>query len=160
MGVVVATACGAAVEVGSPGVGADGVAGEVADGVAELLVGSPAEADRTELAGLASAGRDASQAGQRFWGREAGAAVADLGQQAAARTVPAPARLVKMWASAWRASCSSICSERSLICWTTVPKAARKARVTWTWAAPSAPVAPLGAAVSRACRVAGATRPQ
>src|SRR5579875_3172711 len=80
--VVVAAGDGAAVEVGSPGVGADGVAGEVADGVAELLVGGPAEADGTVLARLASARRDAGQAGQGLRGREASAAVADLGQQA------------------------------------------------------------------------------
>src|SRR5215467_2828372 len=80
--VVVAAGDGSAVEVGSPGVGANGVAGEVADGVAELLVGGPAEPDGTVLAGLASAGGDAGQAGQGIRGREAGAAVADLSQQA------------------------------------------------------------------------------
>src|SRR2546421_9919785 len=74
VGVVVSAADGAPVEVGSPGIGADGVAGEVADGVAELLVGGPAEADCPELAGLPRAGRDAGQAGQGGGGRGAGAA--------------------------------------------------------------------------------------
>src|SRR5256886_2139169 len=82
MGVVFAAGDGAAVEIGGPGVGADGVAGEVADGVAELFVGGPAEADGAVLAGLASAGGDAGEAGQRLGRREAGAAVADLGQEA------------------------------------------------------------------------------
>src|SRR5262249_3831704 len=61
--VVVAACDGAVVEVGRPGVGADGVASEVADGVAELLVGRPPEVDGAVLAGLAGAGRDAGEAG-------------------------------------------------------------------------------------------------
>src|SRR5262245_49177046 len=80
--VVVAASDGSAVKVGGPGVGTAGVAGEVADGVAELLVGSPAEADGAVLTRLASAGRDAGEAGQGLRRREAGTAVADLGQQA------------------------------------------------------------------------------
>jgi hypothetical protein len=82
MRVVVAASEGLAIELGRPGVGASRVAGEVADGIAELLVGSPAEAHSPVFAGLPSAGRDASQAGQRLRRREAGTAVADLGQQA------------------------------------------------------------------------------
>ena len=58
-----------------------GVAGEVGDGVAELFVAGPAESDVFDFAGLAGGGRDAGQAGQRFGGGEAGAAVADLGEQ-------------------------------------------------------------------------------
>lgn len=116
--VVVAAGDGAAVEIGSPGVGADRVAGEVADGIAELLVGGPAEADGAVLAGLASAGSDASEAGQQ-------ARDSDVGKRArqspisasrrAARRVPARGRLVKTGASGCSASCSSICSEMALI---------------------------------------------
>src|SRR6266511_3414235 len=43
VGVVAAAGDGFGVEVGCPGVGAAGVAGEVAQGVAQLFVGSPAE---------------------------------------------------------------------------------------------------------------------
>src|SRR5215207_9702808 len=64
VGVVVAAGDGSVVEVGGPGVGVAGVAGEVAQGVAQLLVGSPAEGDGLDLAGLAGGGRDAGQAGQ------------------------------------------------------------------------------------------------
>ena len=45
VGVVVAAGDGAVVEVGRPGVGSAAVAGEVADGVAELFVCSPTESD-------------------------------------------------------------------------------------------------------------------
>src|SRR5439155_7152097 len=78
---VVAASDGVAVEVGSPGVSASGVTGEVADGIAELLIGGPAEADGAVLAGLACAGGDAGEAGQRLRRGEAGPAVADLGEQ-------------------------------------------------------------------------------
>ena len=61
---VVAAADGTAVEVGGPGVGMAGVAGEVADRVAQLFVGSPAEADGAVLTGLAGGGGDAGQAGR------------------------------------------------------------------------------------------------
>ena len=81
VGVVVASGAGLAVEVGGPGVGAAGVAGEVGDGVAELFVAGPAEADRAGLAGLAGGGGDAGEAGQCFGGGEPAAAVADLGEQ-------------------------------------------------------------------------------
>src|SRR5271170_3490119 len=73
---------GAVVEVGGPGAGAAGVAGEVGDGVAELFVAGPAEADRTYCAGLAGGRCGAGEAGQGFGGGEPGAAVADLGEQA------------------------------------------------------------------------------
>ncbi len=81
VGMVVAAGEGLAVELVGPGVGAAAVAGEVADGVAQLFVGGPAEADGAVLARLAGGGCDAGQAGQRVGGGEAGAAVADLGQQ-------------------------------------------------------------------------------
>src|ERR1035437_10202450 len=70
-----------------PGAGEDaagvaGVAGEVGDGVAELLVAGPAEADGAHFAGLAGGGCGAGEAGQRFRGGEPGAAVADFGEEA------------------------------------------------------------------------------
>src|SRR5450755_2191253 len=81
VGVVLAAGDGLVVELSGPGAGVAGVGGEVADGVAELLVDGPAEADGFDLAGLAGGGRDPGQAHQR--GRVGGtlAAVADLGQQ-------------------------------------------------------------------------------
>ncbi len=77
----------------------------------------------------------------------------------AARTVPARGRLVKMCASAWAASCSPIWLDRIAICSTRAVRVTTKARVMCTCAAPSWLVAPRGAAVSRACRVAGSVRP-
>ena len=53
MGMVVAAGSGFGVEVGGPGVGVVGVAGEVDDGVAELFVDGPAERDDFDFAGLA-----------------------------------------------------------------------------------------------------------
>jgi len=82
VGVVVASGAGAVVEVGGPGTGAAGVAGEVGDGVAELFVAGPAEADGAYFAGLAGGGRGAGEACEGLGGGEAGAAVADLGEQA------------------------------------------------------------------------------
>jgi len=79
VGVVVSSVSGSLVEVGGPGVGVSGVAGEVADGVAELFVAGPAEPDRAQFAGLAGGGCRAGETGQRVWGGEAGAAVADSG---------------------------------------------------------------------------------
>jgi hypothetical protein len=81
VGVVVAAGPGAVVEIGGPGAGAAGVAGEVGDGVAELLVTRPSEGDGADPAGLAGGGCGAGEAGQRFGGGEAGAAVADLSEQ-------------------------------------------------------------------------------
>ena len=81
VGVVVAAGSGALVEVGGPGVGVVGVAGEVDDGAAELFVDGPAEGDDFDLAGLLGRGCGAGQAGQRFGGGEPAAGVADLGQE-------------------------------------------------------------------------------
>src|SRR5271170_4535393 len=58
VGVVVAAGEGAVVEVvGGPGVGSAGVAGEVADGVAQLFATGPTESDRAHLARLSGGGR-------------------------------------------------------------------------------------------------------
>ena len=81
VGMVVSAGDGAVVEVGGPEVGASRVAGEVGDGVAQLFVASPAEADGAYLAGLSGRGCDSGEAGQRFWRGEPGAAVADFGEQ-------------------------------------------------------------------------------
>ena len=81
VGVIVSAGAGAVVEVGGPGVGSSAVAGKVADRVAELFVGGPTESDVCDLARLAGRGGDPGQAGQRFGGGVAGAAVADLGEQ-------------------------------------------------------------------------------
>ena len=53
VGVVVTSVAGALVEVGGPGVGVVGVAGEVDDRSAELFVDGPAEGDDFDFAGLA-----------------------------------------------------------------------------------------------------------
>ncbi|CCC45954.1 putative uncharacterized protein mb3249c [Mycobacterium canettii CIPT 140010059] len=79
--VVVAAGSGAVVKVGGPGVGSAAVAGEVADGVAELFVCGPTEPDVGDFAGLAGGGGDAGQAGQRFGRGKTGSAVTDLGEQ-------------------------------------------------------------------------------
>jgi len=81
VGVVVAAGAGSLVEVGGPGVGVVGVAGEVDDRTAELFVGGPAEGDDLDLAGLSRRGGGAGQADQRLRGREAAAGVADLGEK-------------------------------------------------------------------------------
>ena len=49
VGVVVSSVAGALVEVGGPGVGVAGVAGEVGDGVAQLFVAGPSEVDGAEF---------------------------------------------------------------------------------------------------------------
>ena len=79
VGVVVAAGAGALVEVGGPGVGLAAVAGEVADGVAELFVAGPAETDNAALAGLSGGRSYPGQADQRVGGGEAAAAVTDFG---------------------------------------------------------------------------------
>src|SRR5262245_39040013 len=81
VGVVFAAGDGVVVELGCPGVSASGVGGEVADRVAQLLVNGPAETDDLVLAGLAGGGGDTGQSDQRVGVGEAGAAVADFGQQ-------------------------------------------------------------------------------
>jgi hypothetical protein len=81
VGVVTSAGDGVVVMPGGPGAGVAGVAGEVADGVAELLVGCPAQGDCLCLAGWGGGGGDAGQAGEGLWSGEARAAVADLGEQ-------------------------------------------------------------------------------
>ena len=81
VGMVLAAGDGVVVDLRGPGVGSSGVAGEVADGVAELLVDRPAEADGLVLAGLAGRGCDAGQAGQGGSVGEPAADIADLGEE-------------------------------------------------------------------------------
>src|ERR1022692_1323226 len=83
--VVVSAGDGFAVEVGGPGAGVAGVAGEVAQGVAELLVGSPSERDGLDLARLPGRGGHPGhpgQAGQGVAGGEAAAIDALLAEAA------------------------------------------------------------------------------
>jgi hypothetical protein len=81
VGVLVSAGACSPVEVGGPEGGVSAVGGEVAYGVAELLIGGPAEGDGTDFAGLAGGGGDPGEAGQRIGGGEAAAGVADLGEQ-------------------------------------------------------------------------------
>jgi len=81
VGMIFATSDGVVVKLGGPGTSVAGADGEVADGVARLLAGGPAEADGLDLAGLAGGGRHPGQAHQRLRVGEASAAVADLGEQ-------------------------------------------------------------------------------
>src|SRR5829696_2151912 len=81
VGVVVSAGSGPGVEVGRPGVGVVGVAGEVDDRAAELFVDGPAEGDDFHLAGLPGRGGGTGQADERFRGGIAAAGVADLGEQ-------------------------------------------------------------------------------
>lgn len=94
VGVIVAAGNGAVVQVSSPGIGATGVAGEVADGVTQLFVTGPAKAHRAHFSGLTGGGRHTGQASQCFRGGESGSTVTDFGQK------PCSDRLVKMCASA------------------------------------------------------------
>src|SRR5437762_650860 len=57
VGVVAAAGGCLGVQVGGPGVGAAGVAGEIAQGVTQLFVGAPAERDGFDLARLSGRGR-------------------------------------------------------------------------------------------------------
>jgi hypothetical protein len=79
--VIVAAGDGAIVEIGGPGIGSPGVAGEVADGVSQLFVAGPAKADRAHLSGLTGGGCHAGQAGQCLWSGESGSAVTDFSQK-------------------------------------------------------------------------------
>jgi hypothetical protein len=68
------------VDLGGPGAGVPGAAGEVADRVTQLLADGPAEGGGLVLAGLAGGRCRAGQADQRLGVGEPGPAVADLGQ--------------------------------------------------------------------------------
>src|SRR4051794_36200740 len=76
-----AAVAGALVDVGGPGAGLAAVGGEVDERFAELLVAAVAEGDVVFLAAGAGGGRDPGGRGECGVVREAGAAVADLGQQ-------------------------------------------------------------------------------
>jgi hypothetical protein len=81
VGVVVAAVACSLVEVGGPGVGVVGVAGEVDDGAAESFADGPAVGDDLRLAGLAGGRCSAGEGGQYLWGGVSAAGVADLGEQ-------------------------------------------------------------------------------
>jgi hypothetical protein len=68
--VVAATGDGPVVQVGGLGAGTAGVAGEVTEGVTQLLVRSPAEGDGLDLARLSGGGRNPGQARQGVSGGE------------------------------------------------------------------------------------------
>lgn len=70
-------------EVGGPEIGSSAVAGEVGDGVAQLFVAGPTESAAADLSRLPRSGSDTGRAGQRFGCGDAGAAVADFGEQSA-----------------------------------------------------------------------------
>jgi hypothetical protein len=57
------------------------VAGEVADGVAEFLVGGPPECDGAVFAEGAGGGGDSGETGEGFGFGKPGAEVADLGEK-------------------------------------------------------------------------------
>ena len=137
VGVVVAAGDGSGVEVGGPGVGVAGVAGEVAEGVSELFVGSPAEGDGFDLAGLAGGGGFPGEAGLGVGGGEPAAGVADLGEQAGGAQL----------SSSWSIWVPRVC------------RTATNASVVAAWVSESPPVVPRGAARSRACNTSGVVRP-
>ncbi len=112
---IVSSGTGAVVQVGGPGVGMSAVAGEVGDCFAELFVCGPAESDVFDFSGLAGGGGDSGQAGQRFGGGEAGAAVTDLAEQAGCAEGARAGQGGEICASAWRASCPAISASRTLI---------------------------------------------
>src|SRR6266536_5005448 len=90
VGVVVATGAGVLVQLGGPGVDVAGVGSEVAYRVAELLVRTPPEDHRLDLAGLTGRGSNPGQAGQGVRGGEPAPSVADLGQQPGRADGPRP----------------------------------------------------------------------
>ena len=145
MGVVVAPGAVALVEVGRPGVGVVGVAGEVDDGAAQLFVDGPAECDDLTLPdwrveGAAPARQvSASGVGNRPRASPISA------RSRAARTVPDRGREVKMAASGWSASWWAICWSRVLIWPRIAVSAATQAGVIYARAAPSVPDVPRGA---------------
>lgn len=149
VGVVVSSGDGAVVAVGGPEVGSAAVTGEVADGVAELFVCGPTESDVFDFAGLTGGGATpARQANDSGVGKRARQSPISASSRAA-RTVPERGREVKICASACKESCSAICASSVLIWVATLVSAATMARVMWALAAPSSPVAPRGAPVSR-----------
>jgi hypothetical protein len=111
---------------------------------------------------LAGGGGDPGQAGQRFRGGEASPAVADLGQQPGCpHGTRARQRGEDVRVGVRVELLTDLLGQGldSLICATMLVSTASSARVMWAWVAPSEPVRPRGAAVSRACSTAGSTRP-
>lgn len=83
LGVGVALPVGAEllVAVVSPFVALGRVAGEIADGVSEFLVGGPSEGDGSVFAGGAGGRGDSGEAGEGLRFRKPCAAVSDLGEK-------------------------------------------------------------------------------
>jgi hypothetical protein len=96
---------GVVVEPGGPGAGAAGVAGEVADGVAELFVGGPEEGDDLGLPDWRVEGATpAAQIRDSGVGKRARPSPISASNRAA-RTVPERGSEVNTWASVCSASC-------------------------------------------------------
>ena len=135
---------GLLVEVGGPGVGLPGVAGEVDDGVAELFVDGPPERDDFDLAGRwvegAAPARQPSDSGG-----EPAAGVADLGEQpGGADGAGAGQRGEDRGVGVGGELVGDLVSRASI--WArSALSAATRARVIWARAAASAPVVPAGA---------------
>jgi len=129
VGMVVSAGDGAVVEVGCPGVGASRVAGEVGDGIAQLFVASPAKPTVRTLPDCrvegATPARQASDSGVGKRERQSPISASSR----AARRRPGRGRLVKMCASVCRDSCSSIWTDKALICSVRLDSTAKSARV-------------------------------
>ena len=158
VGVVVTVAAGSVVELGGPGVGVAGVAAKSVTASRSCL--SQAQRKWTvrvlpdcRVVGATPA-RQARDSGVGNRPRQSPISASSR----AARMVPERGRLVKMWASACRASCSLIWADKALIWSTSVVSTASRARVVWASAVAWSPVAPRGAATNRACSTAGSTR--
>src|SRR6266545_3200590 len=121
---VVAAGAGAVVQVGCPGVGVAAVAGEVADGVAQLFVYGPAERDDLDFAGLAGGGCGAGQARESGVGNRPRASPISASSRAA-RTVPALGRAAKTGLSGCASNAWVICCLRAWICAVIVVRVAR-----------------------------------
>ena len=80
VGMITAAGPGARIDGGGPRRGMAGVVGEGGQGLAEALVAGPAEHDGAVFAGGAGDGGDAGFGGELVGGREAGAIVAELGE--------------------------------------------------------------------------------
>jgi hypothetical protein len=81
VGVITPARAGAGVDAGGPRRGVPGVIGERRDDLAEAIVARPAKDHRPVLAGRTSDGDGPGFGGQLFRGGEAGAVIAELGEE-------------------------------------------------------------------------------